>query len=61
MCISLQCVVNFLVVLTRQPVSARVFALPESLAALQVWLTGDDRAAIARGGRQVSHFPDGLQ
>jgi predicted nucleic acid-binding protein len=40
MCISLQVCREFLVVLTRQPVSGRVFALQESLAALEVWLTG---------------------
>ncbi len=40
MCISLQVCREFLVVLTRQPVSGRVFALSESLAALEVWLTG---------------------
>lgn len=31
---------EFLVVLTRQPVSGRVFTLAESIAALEVWLTG---------------------
>jgi predicted nucleic acid-binding protein len=40
MCISSQVCREFLVVLTRQPVTGRVFALGESLAALQVWLTG---------------------
>jgi predicted nucleic acid-binding protein len=40
MCISLQVCREFLVVLTRQPVSGRTFALQESLAALEVWLTG---------------------
>jgi predicted nucleic acid-binding protein len=40
MCISLQVCREFLVVLTRQPVSGRIFGLQESLAALQVWLTG---------------------
>ncbi len=40
MCISLQVCREFLVVLTRQPVSGRIFALQESLAALEVWLTG---------------------
>ena len=38
--ISLQVCREFLVVLTRQPVSGRVFTLAESLAALEVWLTG---------------------
>jgi predicted nucleic acid-binding protein len=40
MFISLQVCREFLVVLTRQPVSGRVFTLAESLAALEVWLTG---------------------
>jgi hypothetical protein len=40
MLVSLQVCREFLVVLTRQPVSGRVFALAESLAALEVWLTG---------------------
>ena len=40
MCISLQVCREFLVVLTRQPVSGRIFALQESVAALEVWLTG---------------------
>lgn len=40
LCISLQVCREFLVVLTRQPVSGRAFALQESLAALEVWLTG---------------------
>jgi len=39
-CVSLQVVREFLVVLTRQPVSGRVFDLVESLAALEVWMTG---------------------
>jgi uncharacterized protein with PIN domain len=40
MLVSLQVCREFLVVLTRQPVSGRVFTLTESLAALEVWLTG---------------------
>ena len=40
MMISLQVCREFLVVLTRQPVSGRVFTLAESIAALEVWLTG---------------------
>ena len=40
MLISLQVGREFLVVLTRQPVSGRIFTLAESLAALEVWLTG---------------------
>ena len=40
MLISLQVCREFLVVLTRQPVSGRVFTLTETLAALEVWLTG---------------------
>jgi hypothetical protein len=40
MLVSLQVCREFLVVLTRQPVSGRVFTLTESLAALKVWLTG---------------------
>jgi predicted nucleic acid-binding protein len=40
MCISLQVCREFLVVLTRQPVTGRVFTLDESLDALEVWLTG---------------------
>jgi predicted nucleic acid-binding protein len=40
MLISLQVCREFLVVLTRQPVSGRNFTLTESLAALDVWLTG---------------------
>lgn len=37
---SLQVCREFLVVLTRQPVSGRSFTLAESVAALEVWLTG---------------------
>ena len=40
MCVSLQVCREFLVVLTRQPVSERVFELGEALAALDVWTTG---------------------
>ena len=40
MCISPQICREFLVVLTRQPVSGRTFALDEALAALDVWMTG---------------------
>jgi predicted nucleic acid-binding protein len=40
MFISPQICREFLVVLTRQPVSGRVFTLEEALAALSVWTTG---------------------
>lgn len=40
LCISLQVCREFLVVLTRQPVSERVFSLDEALSALRVWTTG---------------------
>jgi predicted nucleic acid-binding protein len=40
MYVSSQVCREFLVVLTRQPISDRIFALGESVAALQVWLTG---------------------
>lgn len=39
-CISPQICREFLVVLTRQPVSGRTFQLDEALAALEVWTTG---------------------
>ncbi|MEZ4300214.1 MAG: PIN domain-containing protein [Polyangiaceae bacterium] len=39
-CISPQICREFLVVLTRQPVSGRVFSRDEAIAALQVWVTG---------------------
>lgn len=61
MCISLQVCREFLVVLTRQPVSGRVFALPESLAALDVWLTGcrvleEDSSVLQECLRLVQQF-----
>jgi len=40
LCISPQVCREFLVVLTRQPVSERVFGLDEALSALRVWTTG---------------------
>jgi predicted nucleic acid-binding protein len=40
MCISPQVCREFLVVLTRQPVSGRTYTLAEALAALHVWMTG---------------------
>jgi predicted nucleic acid-binding protein len=40
MCISPQICREFLVVLTRQPVSGRTFTLDEALTALDVWMTG---------------------
>ena len=40
LCISPQVCREFLVVLTRQPVSERVFGLDEALAALRVWTIG---------------------
>ncbi len=40
LCISPQVCREFLVVLTRQPVSAREFSLSEALGALNVWTTG---------------------
>ena len=40
LCISLQVCREFLVVLTRQPVSGRTFSLEEALASLDVWMTG---------------------
>lgn len=40
LCISHQVCREFLVVLTRQPVSDRVFELDEALGALEVWTTG---------------------
>jgi predicted nucleic acid-binding protein len=40
MCISSQVCREFLVVLTRQPVSGRVFTLDEALWSLDVWMTG---------------------
>jgi len=39
-CITPQVCREFLVVLTRQPVSGRVFSLNEAIAALEVWTTG---------------------
>jgi predicted nucleic acid-binding protein len=61
MCTSLQVCREFLVVLTRQPVSGRVFALQESLAALQVWLTGckvleEDMSVLQECLRLVQQF-----
>jgi predicted nucleic acid-binding protein len=61
MCISLQVCREFLVVLTRQPVSGRVFALPESLAALDVWLTGcrvleEDSSVLQECLRLIQQF-----
>lgn len=40
LCISPQICREFMVVLTRQPVSGRVFSVEEALAALSVWTTG---------------------
>lgn len=40
LCMSLQVCREFLVVLTRQPVSGRTFELREALGALEVWTTG---------------------
>lgn len=40
LCISPQICREFLVVLTRQPVSERVFTIEEAVAALEVWTTG---------------------
>jgi predicted nucleic acid-binding protein len=40
LCISPQVCREFLVVLTRQPVSEREFSLEEALSALNVWMTG---------------------
>ncbi len=61
MCISLQVCREFLVVLTRQPVSGRIFALEESLAALGVWLTGcqvleEDLSVLQECLRLVQQF-----
>jgi predicted nucleic acid-binding protein len=50
LCISAQVCREFLVVLTRQPVSERVFRLDEALEALKVWTTGcrvlEDNGAV---------------
>jgi predicted nucleic acid-binding protein len=40
LCISPQICREFLVVLTRQPVSGRTFSLDEAIASLDVWRTG---------------------
>lgn len=40
LCISPQICREFLVVLTRQPVSERIFTIEEAVAALEVWTTG---------------------
>lgn len=40
LCISPQICREFLVVLTRQPVSGRIFPLEEAMAVLEVWTTG---------------------
>jgi predicted nucleic acid-binding protein len=55
MLISLQVCREFLVVLTRQPVSGRTFTLTESLAALEVWLTGCQ--VSRRDGKCPSRVP----
>jgi predicted nucleic acid-binding protein len=51
-CISPQICREFLVVLTRQPVSGRVFGIDEAVAALEVWITGcillDENEAVIR-------------
>jgi predicted nucleic acid-binding protein len=50
LCIRPQVCREFLVVLTRQPVSERVFGLDEALSALRVWTTGcrvlEENAAV---------------
>jgi predicted nucleic acid-binding protein len=51
-CISPQICREFLVVLTRQPVSGRVFSIDEAIRALEVWTTGclllDENEAAVR-------------
>lgn len=51
-CISAQVCREFMVVLTRQPVSGRVFTVNEALSALEVWITGctvlDENEAVLR-------------
>jgi predicted nucleic acid-binding protein len=51
-CMSPQVCREFLVVLTRQPVSGRVFSIDEPITALEVWTTGcvllDENEAVVR-------------
>lgn len=52
LCISPQICREFLVVLTRQPVSERVFTIDEAIAALEVWMNGcillDEKEAVVQ-------------